>query len=133
MINVLIEGQYVPVATVAEYAASKEVNPSTMAQRVKAYKDKGSVLDAAHKVGNMHFFLVTDLDVMNAAQAREAKPKRPTVEQWMEAQKHIELLINERQDMMERLSLLDALQAAGVDNWDGYDHAMAIMRGEEEI
>lgn len=31
----------------------------------------------------------------------------------------------------ERLALLDALEAAGVDNWDGYDEAIASM-GEDE-
>lgn len=25
---------------------------------------------------------------------------------------------------------LSALEAAGVDNWSGYDHAMSILRGE---
>lgn len=27
---------------------------------------------------------------------------------------------------------LRALQAAGVDNWSGYDHAMSILHGEED-
>ena len=27
----------------------------------------------------------------------------------------------------EKLDLLDALQAAGVDNWDGYDYAMEML------
>lgn len=26
--------------------------------------------------------------------------------------------------------ILDALYAAGVDNWEGYDYAMQILRGE---
>ena len=27
---------------------------------------------------------------------------------------------------------LDALEAAGVDNWSGYDYAMEILRGEHD-
>jgi hypothetical protein len=27
---------------------------------------------------------------------------------------------------------LAALEAAGVDNWEGYGHAMAVLRGEED-
>ena len=80
----------------------------------------------------MHFFLVSDLDVMNNAMARPPKPKRPTVEQWMEAQKRIQELINERADLLADLRLLDALRAAGVDNWDNYDHAMSIYNGEDD-
>lgn len=43
-----------------------------------------------------------------------------TIEQWIEIQK--------------RLDLLDALEAAGVDNWEGYDYALEILEkgGEEE-
>jgi hypothetical protein len=34
--------------------------------------------------------------------------------------------------MSESLRLLAALEAAGVDNWEGYDHAMRILNGDED-
>lgn len=34
-------------------------------------------------------------------------------------------------DMEDDLQLLSALQAAGVDNWDGYDYAISLYEGEE--
>jgi hypothetical protein len=33
-------------------------------------------------------------------------------------------------ELVEAEHLLSALEAAGVDNWEGYDHAMEIMRSE---
>jgi hypothetical protein len=32
----------------------------------------------------------------------------------------------------ERLDLLDALEAAGVDNWQGYEEAMDMLREEDD-
>lgn len=32
--------------------------------------------------------------------------------------------------MQLRLAFLDALEAAGVDNWEGFYHAQSIFRGE---
>ena len=41
-----------------------------------------------------------------------------------------------RKDDFERLiakaDKLDALEAAGVDNWSGYDYAMDLLEGEDE-
>ncbi len=34
--------------------------------------------------------------------------------------------------LIESLQKLDALEAAGVDNWDGYDYAMELMEDENE-
>jgi hypothetical protein len=34
--------------------------------------------------------------------------------------------------LVESEKKLSALEQAGVDNWEGYSHAMAIMRGEDE-
>jgi hypothetical protein len=31
----------------------------------------------------------------------------------------------------QQLAKLEALESAGVDNWEGYDEAMALLRGEE--
>jgi phage pi2 protein 07 len=33
--------------------------------------------------------------------------------------------------LKEKRDLLDALEAAGVDNWDGYDYAMEILNKKE--
>lgn len=35
----------------------------------------------------------------------------------------------EHEDLLEDQRLLSALQAAGVDNWGGYDYAMEIFHG----
>lgn len=34
--------------------------------------------------------------------------------------------------LLESEKKLAALEAAGVDNWEGYSHAMAVLRGEED-
>lgn len=34
----------------------------------------------------------------------------------------------ELHDLRQEAKMLRALEAAGVDNWSGYDHAMEIMR-----
>lgn len=36
-------------------------------------------------------------------------------------------LKKEIRQLEERLELLDALEAAGVDNWEGYDEALEIL------
>lgn len=35
-------------------------------------------------------------------------------------------------DLVRDSNRLAALEAVGVDNWEGYDHAMAVLRGEED-
>ena len=35
-------------------------------------------------------------------------------------------------ELVEAEDKLAALEAAGVDNWDGYDFAMEVLHGEEE-
>lgn len=52
----------------------------------------------------------------------------------IEAEELIKRLQNpiniENNDVQEKLDRLDALEAAGVDNWDGYDYAMGEFRDE---
>lgn len=36
----------------------------------------------------------------------------------------------ENKRLEKKLQMLDALEAAGVDNWEGYDEALEILRGE---
>lgn len=45
---------------------------------------------------------------------------------------HGKTLIPYQADVQERLNLLDALEAEGVDNWDGYGYAVRRAAGEEE-
>lgn len=35
-------------------------------------------------------------------------------------------------EFVARSNRLGALEAAGVDNWEGYDHAMRILHGEDD-
>lgn len=37
-------------------------------------------------------------------------------------------LIEDNRDTLERLARLDVLEAAGVDSWEGYEHAMESLR-----
>lgn len=36
----------------------------------------------------------------------------------------------EYSELLENTEFLNALQAAGVDNWDGFDYAIDILNGE---
>ena len=38
----------------------------------------------------------------------------------------------EYDEMQAKIEFLECLEAAGVDNWQGYDDAQAMYRGEEE-
>lgn len=44
----------------------------------------------------------------------------------------VTLTKEEYEEIQERLNWLDALEAAGVDNWVGYDNAVDILNSEEE-
>jgi hypothetical protein len=43
----------------------------------------------------------------------------------------LEHILNEYAQLKEDSEFLDALKAAGVDNWQGYDHAFDILREME--
>lgn len=43
----------------------------------------------------------------------------------------IEITVVEYNRLLDRESFLDALHAAGVDNWRGYDEAISIYNGED--
>jgi len=43
----------------------------------------------------------------------------------------VEIDKEEYDDLLESSAILEALFAAGVDNWDGFDDAMANLEGEE--
>lgn len=44
----------------------------------------------------------------------------------------VELTQGEYDALNKDQEKLRALEAAGVDNWEGYGHAMAILHGEED-
>lgn len=44
----------------------------------------------------------------------------------------IQLTQAEYDKLLDAQNKLSALQAAGVDNWDGYDYAMEMLNDEEE-
>jgi hypothetical protein len=46
-------------------------------------------------------------------------------ERYLEQEKELERL-------RDRVSFLECLEAAGVDNWEGWDEAWAMMRGESD-
>lgn len=42
-------------------------------------------------------------------------------------QGYVSISIEEWAEIQERLALLDALEAAGVDNWHGFEHAQDLL------
>ena len=45
-----------------------------------------------------------------------------------EVNKTVTIPVDEYDEMLERLAKLDALEGAGVDNWEGYDWAMESLQ-----
>jgi len=52
--------------------------------------------------------------------------------QELEGEKMIEILVKEYKSLLESQKALDALEAAGVDNWEGYEDAVAWLEEDEE-
>lgn len=44
----------------------------------------------------------------------------------------VTISLSEYNELIEDQELLQALQAAGVDNWDGYDLALEFLREDKE-
>ncbi len=44
----------------------------------------------------------------------------------------ITITLKEYEELREATRTLNALEAAGVDNWDGYDEALSLMEENEE-
>jgi hypothetical protein len=44
----------------------------------------------------------------------------------------VTILKSKYNDLVRASNRLAALEAAGVDNWSGYDHAMQILHGDED-
>ena len=44
----------------------------------------------------------------------------------------ITILVSRYEELVRRSTELGALEAAGVDNWEGYGHAMRILHGEDD-
>lgn len=45
--------------------------------------------------------------------------------------KEVTIPANRFRELTDAEAKLNALEAAGVDNWEGYDHAMDILNGED--
>lgn len=45
--------------------------------------------------------------------------------------KYVEVEEERYQQLLDAERFLDALRAAGVDNWDGYSYAHELLEGEE--
>jgi len=50
----------------------------------------------------------------------------------MADEEYILIKQSEYDQLVERDNFLTALEAAGVDNWQGIDHAYRILEGEED-
>lgn len=44
----------------------------------------------------------------------------------------VSLSLEEWAELQESARILQALRTAGVDNWEGYEHAMQLLREEDE-
>lgn len=44
---------------------------------------------------------------------------------------HVSLRIEDYNHLVERDNFLSALEAAGVDNWEGYSEAFRVLEGED--
>ena len=61
--------------------------------------------------------------------------RRGDAPEAMPGLKHSEVVLVSAEDyaeIQEQLDKLNALEAAGVDNWEGYCYAMEILRGEAD-
>lgn len=47
-------------------------------------------------------------------------------------QETITITVQEYKRLLEKADKLDALEGAGVDNWEGYDYAMDMLREGED-
>jgi hypothetical protein len=51
----------------------------------------------------------------------------------MAVDQFITITTKEYESLLDDSKKLEALEGAGVDNWSGFDIAMVIYRGEEEV
>lgn len=52
-----------------------------------------------------------------------------TIKQLHNLEQQVEQL---QQELEQERDYINALEAAGVDNWDGYSYAMSLLNGEED-
>lgn len=50
----------------------------------------------------------------------------------MEIEETITITVKEYESLLEDSEMLQALQNAGVDNWEGYDYALELLGEETE-
>ena len=70
---------------------------------------------------------VEDLKAEKQTLQKAREREKYTLRQKQKNAQRLDIQISK---LREREQLLDALEAAGVDNWEGYDEAMEILRGD---
>lgn len=60
---------------------------------------------------------------------RSVTPGEMVMDEFIQGVKRLETLAEE---LEERVAFLDALEAAGVDNWDGYDEAQELLEAWQQ-
>jgi hypothetical protein len=120
----IFDGQ--KVDTIADYAKTLGVKPATLTGWVVKARENDGVKPIV-TAGNVSFFAEADMDMAKGKYGRDVKPKPVAHEQYQEVVDHRDRLAAENARLVERLHKLDALEAAGVDNWSGYDTAMSEL------
>jgi hypothetical protein len=140
------------IMTLAQFAEKID----TTVGNVKNWADKADV-KPVHKFGNTNVYAVSDLEAAVGKFASTASALRAVgyihPDQYKDMQDLHAAAVREMIQMQEeyntllanfngvqaeydslslRIDKLHALEAAGVDNWDNYDHAMSILNGEDE-
>lgn len=125
------------VFTLAQYA--EKIGSS--AQNLKVWCDKADV-KPVHKFGNTNVYAGADLEMAVGKYSSSASTLRAIgyihPDQYKELQdlhgaavQRIAELHEKLNEALERVYRLAALEAAGVDNWEGYGQAMASMYSNE--
>ena len=116
----------------AEEKAKREANEKAMRE---AEIEKNNVLHEATKAESKPVQEVVQQSTAQPSrldQARQVMQQAETapvasVERAERSDEMISLSVKEYNELMRKADLLDALFAAGVDNWDGYSEAMAMV------
>jgi len=118
--KLLVESRLAEQKRKAEEAAIRA------AEEVKAAEERGKALALAAQESER---IVALNAVQKADKVSEPEPQKPQISIAKEPCRSIPVVDFERMTMKEKI--LDALMAAGVDNWDGYDDAIASIDQSE--
>ena len=105
----------------------QEAEERQKAQAIAQQQAKESAVDTAMtempSVNTTPSRLQAARQVLAEAEVAEVKPFKPEV-----APNTITITTGEYDELMRKADLLDALFAAGVDSWDGFSHAMEMLK-----